>query len=36
MTGLEAVAVWLVFGLLAVGGMIALARFMDRKGYGDE
>ena len=36
MTGLEAVAVWLVFGAVSVGSMVALARFMDRRGYGDE
>ena len=31
-----ALAVWLVFGAVGVGGMVALARFMDRRGYGDE
>lgn len=28
--------VWLVFGAVGCAGMIALARFMDRRGYGDE
>lgn len=36
MSALYAVAVWLVFGGFSVGGMVALARFMDRRGYGDE
>ena len=31
-----ALAVWLVFGAVSVGGMVALARFMDWRGYGDE
>lgn len=31
-----ALAVWLAFGAVGVGGMVALARFMDWRGYGDQ